>query len=214
LHIVPTVKSSGFALILFVTIYAPAFAMVAVLRPSAEIAIPLIIIVSAGLAAVIAASLAGGSKGIAEFGVAISPASYVFVATLTGTVVGAVFAYVAALHPVPPPLDVSKLRPQMIFVYFVLAAPLQEEFIFRGLLQSTIARAVSVPGDFWAAHFPVAFVAALFGVIHLESGILVAAGAVLLGLIAGELRRMSGSLVPAILVHALFNAVASLWPSR
>jgi membrane protease YdiL (CAAX protease family) len=45
----------------------------------------------------------------------------------------------------------------------------------------------------------------------LDSGIVVAASAVLLGLIAGELRRMSGSLVPAILFHALLNAASALW---
>ena len=213
MHIVSTVKHSGFALILFVTVYGPAFALVAVLHPSVKVAIPVIIIVSAGLAAAIMAFLVRGPRGIEEFGVAMCSASYIFVATVTGIFAGAALAYVATLHPMPPPLDVSKLRPQMIFVYFVLAAPVQEELIFRGLLQSSIAHAVSVPGDFWAVHFPVAFVAALFGVIHLESGVLVAAGAVVLGLIAGELRRMSGSLVPAILVHALFNAVSALWPS-
>jgi CAAX prenyl protease-like protein len=73
-------------------------------------------------------------------------------------------------------------------------------------LQSTITRAVSAPGSFWGVHFPVVFVAALFGMIHLDSGLVVAAGAVLLGLIAGELRRMSGSLAPT--VHLL---EARLW---
>jgi len=33
----------------------------------------------------------------------------------------------------------------------------------------------------------------------------VALGAVVLGLLAGELRRASGSLLPAIIVHAIFN---------
>lgn len=106
---------------------------------------------------------------------------------------GGALAYLAALHPAPSPLDVSKLPLWMIFVYFVLAAPVQEELIFRGLLQTTIAHPVSGPEGFWAVHFPVVFVAALFGVIHLDSGIVVSASAVLLGLIAGELRRMSDS---------------------
>ncbi len=183
------------------------------LRPSVQITIPLVIIVSAGMAALFVAFLARGTKGIAEFGVAKSPASYAIAATLAGIVVGGALAYLAARYPAPSPLDLAKLPPWMIFVYFILAAPIQEEFIFRGLLQTAMARAASVQGGFWAVHFPVVFVAALFGVIHLGSGIVVAAGAILLGLIAGELRRMSGSLVPAILVHALFNA-ASLWPGR
>jgi membrane protease YdiL (CAAX protease family) len=207
LNIISNLKLAGFALILFVVVYAPAFATVAVLRPSVQVTIPLIIIVSAGMAALIVALRAGGTKGIGEFGIAMSPASYILAATLAGILVGGALAYVAALYPATSPLDVSKLRPWMIFVYFVLAAPIQEELIFRGLLQTTVARGGGV-------HFPVVFVAVLFGVIHLDSGLVVAGGAVLLGLIAGELRRMSGSLVPAILFHALLNAASALWSAR
>src|SRR5260370_34378103 len=170
------------ALILFVAVYPPAFAMVAWLRPSVQLPIPLIIVTSAGLAVLSMAVLSRGTKGIAEFGVAKSPASYIVVATLAGIAVGGVLAYLAALHPAPSPLDLSKLPFWMIFVYFVLAAPIQEELIFRGLLQTTMARTVPVTGGFWPVHFPVVFVAALFGVIHLHSGIVVAASACLLDL--------------------------------
>ena len=211
MNIISSLKGAGFALILFVVVYAPSFAIVAGLRPSVQITIPLIVLVSAGIAGSFMALLTHGTRGIAEFGFTRSPASYVIAATLAGIVVGVALAYLAARYPAPSPLDLSKLRPWMIFVYFVLAAPLQEELIFRGLLQTVMARAVSVPESFWAVHFPVIFVAALFGVIHLGSGIVVAASAVLLGLIAGELRRMSGSLVPAILFHALLNAASALW---
>ena len=205
-------KGAGFALILFVMVYAPAFAIVAWLHPSVQITIPIIIITSVGLAVLFMAFLTRGTKSIADFGVARSPASYIIAATLGGIVVGGAFAYVAARYPAPSPLDLSKLHPWMIFVYFVLAAPVQEELIFRGLLQTTMARAVSVTKGPWAVHFPVIFVAALFGVIHLGSGTVVAASAILLGLIAGELRRMSGSLVPSIVFHALLNAASAVWP--
>ncbi|MDE2133278.1 MAG: CPBP family intramembrane metalloprotease [Alphaproteobacteria bacterium] len=224
MNMISKLKGVGVVLLLFVAVYAPAFAAVAWLHhkhlwcgdklgrlcPSVQVTIPLIIIVSAGMALLFTAILARGTKGIAEFGVAKSPTSYVIAAVLAGIVVGGALAYLAARYPAPSPLDLSKLPSWSIFVFFILAAPVQEEFIFRGLLQTTMARAVSVQGSFWAVHFPVVFVAALFGVIHLGSGIVVAAGAILLGLIAGELRRLSASLVPAILVHALFNA-ASLW---
>jgi hypothetical protein len=53
-----TAKSIGLALILFVIVYAPAFALVALLRPNFRIAITLIIIVSAELAALIMVLLA------------------------------------------------------------------------------------------------------------------------------------------------------------
>ena len=112
--------------------------MVAWLHPSVQITILLIIIVSAGLAVLFMPFLTRGTEGIGKFGVAKSPASYVIAATLGGIVVGGALAYLAALYPAPSPLDLSKLPRWMIFVYFVLAAPVQEELIFRGLLQTTI----------------------------------------------------------------------------
>jgi len=204
-------KRLALVLLLFVSVYAPAFALVAWLHPSVKLTIPLIIAVSVCMAAICVALLANQSKGIREFGLARSPFSYVIAATIAGALIGVVFAYVAALFPAHAPLDLSTLRPWMIVVYFVIAAPIQEELIFRGLLQGVIARGVSSQ-TFSAAHFPVFFTATLFGIIHLDSGIVVATEAVLLGLIAGELRRMSASLIPAILFHALLNAASALWP--
>jgi membrane protease YdiL (CAAX protease family) len=57
----------------------------------------------------------------------------------------------------------------------------------------------------------VLFAAILFGIVHLGSGVAVFVGALLLGLLAGELRRRSGSLVPAIIVHVLFNIPGLIW---
>jgi membrane protease YdiL (CAAX protease family) len=205
-------KRLALALLLFVAVYAPAFALVAWLHPSVEVTIPLIIAVSACIAAICMALFAKQPKGIAEFGLARAPFSYITAATVAGVIVGVVFAYIAALYPAHSPLDLSKLQPWMIFVYFVVAAPIQEELIFRGLLQSLVARGASSQ-TYWFAHFPVFFTAVLFGIIHVDSGIVVAIEAVLLGLIAGELRRMSGSLIPAIAFHALLNAASALWPS-
>lgn len=213
MNVLSSLKYAGFALVLFVAVYAPAFAMVALLRPSVQATIPLIIIASAALAAAFMAFLARRPNGITEFGAAVPAVPHVIAAALAGVVVGGAVAYLAARYPGPSPLDLSKLAPWMIFVYFVVAAPIQEELIFRGLLQTIVARAATIPGSIGGVHFPVVIVAALFGVVHLDAGTVVAAGAVLLGLIAGELRRMSGSLVPAILVHALFNAASALWPA-
>jgi hypothetical protein len=205
-------KRLALALLLFVSVYAPAFALVAWLHARVEVAVPLIIAVSAGIAAIFMALIAKRPKGFAEFGLARLPFSYVIAAAAAGVVIGAAFAYIAALFPARSPLDLSTLRPWMIVVYFVIAAPIQEELIFRGLLQSLVARGISSQ-SFWAAHFPVFFTAVLFGIIHVDSGIVVATEAVLLGLIAGELRRLSGSLIPAMVFHAILNAASALWPS-
>jgi hypothetical protein len=158
------------------------------------------------------ALLAKPPQGAREFGLARSRRSFIFAAAIAGVIIGLAFAYIAARYPAHSPLDLSKLPPWMIIVYFVIAAPIQEELIFRGLLQTLVGRSASSQ-NFWTIHFPVFFIAGLFGIIHLDSGIVIATEAVLLGLIAGEFRRMSGSLIPAILFHALLNAVSALWPS-
>ena len=185
---------------------------VALLRPPVSIVVPLIIVVSAAMACLIIMLRARDAGGIAGFGIRRTSLAYLAVAAVAGAPVGLALAWLTARYPSPAPLDLSKLRPWMIAVYFVMAAPVQEELIFRGLLQTTIARSAQ-PAALWVTHFPVVFVAALFGLVHLEGGGLVAAGAVLLGLIAGELRRMSGSLAPAILFHALLNGAQAVWPS-
>jgi membrane protease YdiL (CAAX protease family) len=205
-------KRVALALLLFLLVYAPAFALVAWLHPSVELTIPLIVAISACIAAICLALLAKPPQGAREFGLARSRLSFIFAAAIAGVIIGLAFAYIAARYPAPSPLDLSKLPPWMIIVYFVIAAPIQEELIFRGLLQTLVSRGASSQ-SFWTIHFPVFFIAALFGIIHLDSGVIVAAEAILLGLIAGELRRISGSLIPAILFHALLNAASALWPS-
>jgi len=64
---------SVLALLLFVAVYAPAFALVTWLRPSVEVTIPLIIAASTAIAAICIGPLASLTKGIAEFGVARAP---------------------------------------------------------------------------------------------------------------------------------------------
>jgi membrane protease YdiL (CAAX protease family) len=54
-------------------------------------------------------------------------------------------------------------------------------------------------------------VALLFGGIHLVVGPYTAAAAFILGAIAGEFRRRSGSLIPAIICHAFFNLGGIIW---
>ncbi|MGA7711625.1 MAG: type II CAAX endopeptidase family protein [Rhizomicrobium sp.] len=217
-------KRAGLALVLCIAIYAPAFATLAWLHhqhllcalghkplcPSIQAAIVLITAISAGVAALLVLVFARRPRGVAEFGVAGSRISHLVVALLVGGVGGGLAAYFSARYPGSSPLELSQLSPTFRYVCFLLAAPIQEELIFRGVLQTMIARAVAETKAFWPAHFPVIFVALLFGILHLGSGLVVAAGALLLGLIAGELRRISGSLLPAIIVHALFNAM-SFW---
>ncbi len=78
----------------------------------------------------------------------------------------------------------------------VLAAPLCEEFIFRGLLQGGLRR--SLPA--WQA---IGIAAALFAIVHPTAAML---PVFVLGLCAGYVYERSGALLAPMLTHALYNA--------
>lgn len=111
------------------------------------------------------------------------------------------------------PFGEVSLRPWMIFFYFIVGTPVQEEVIFRGLLQTTLERRMAGTFSFLGVtlSFGAISFAVLFGLIHLAVGVLTAIAAFVLGLLAGELRRRSSSLLPAIVLHAIFNAFSAMW---
>jgi membrane protease YdiL (CAAX protease family) len=207
------VKALGLGIGLFVAVYAPAFIIAALVRPHLQIAIPLIIAITLLVALFLVFLLARPPAGMAEFGLRIPHSRYVVIAAVSGLTLGFAATFLSHVFPSKPPFDVSGFAPWMIGLYFLIGASIQEEIIFRGLIQSMVER-------WWMATFSVcggslsgsvAFTAALFGVIHLEAGAVVALGAIILGLTAGELRRRSGSLLPAVIVHALFNSADAFW---
>ena len=99
--------------------------------------------------------------------------------------------YTAAMEPAVS----TGLLPALAIV---IAAPLAEELVFRGVVQSRLEQAM--PN--WAA---VAIQAALFGLIH---GVPVQIGyAIVIGLIFGWVRCRTGSILPGAAAHAAFNAM-------
>src|SRR5258708_30921693 len=100
---ISSLKRVGLALILFAAVYAPAFAVVAWLHPSVQTTILLIIMMSAGMAVLFMAFLAPAPKGIAEFRISKSPASYLISATPAGSVLRCALAYLASRYPAPSP---------------------------------------------------------------------------------------------------------------
>lgn len=80
----------------------------------------------------------------------------------------------------------------------VAGAPLAEELVFRGVIQSRLERAMPV----WIA---IVLQAVLFGFIH---GTPVQIGyAFLMGLLFGYICYRTGSILPTIAAHAAFNAM-------
>jgi len=85
----------------------------------------------------------------------------------------------------------------------VVAAPIAEEFLFRRVLQGWLERREAEWG--WAA--PIVLSSLAFAVAHVGQG-LAWVPLFFFGLVAGYLARQTGSIVPGIVMHALFNAVS------
>jgi membrane protease YdiL (CAAX protease family) len=210
----PALEAMALGIGLFVVVYVPAFVITALVRPRIDIAIPLIIVITLLVALILMFLLARRPAGIAEFGFRLPNSRYLAGASVFGLALGLGASFVAHLFPSKSPFDVSDFAPWKIGLYFLIGGSIQEEIVFRGLIQSMVERCWKVSFSLVGRSLSgaVAFSAVLFGVIHLESGAIVAFGATILGFVAGELRRRSGSLLPAIIVHALCNASDAFWP--
>jgi membrane protease YdiL (CAAX protease family) len=206
-------KALGLGVSLLLAVYIPAFVVTALIRPRIELAIALIVAVTLLVATLLIFVLARARAGFGEFGFAIPHSPYVGIALASGLALGLVAALLNHLVPSKPPFDVSGFAPWKIGLYFVVGASIQEEVIFRGLIQSIVERHCPALFSLRGVSISIAaaFAAVLFAAVHLEVGVVVAVGALILGVVAGELRRRSGSLLPAIIVHALFNCVDAVW---
>jgi membrane protease YdiL (CAAX protease family) len=196
--------ASGLAALLLVLVYAPAFLLAGGLKLRMNAAVPVII----GMTFVAACALAAGYARwwrlrLADFGVGGASPRYFVLALLIAVPLSAAAQWAiekAHESAAMPGLHLSRAA---LVLYFLLCAPIQEESIFRGLLQTVFARQLGRTAG--AAIAGSIAAALLFALVHLEIGPVTAAGALLLGLLAGELRRRSCSLLPAILSHVIFN---------
>jgi hypothetical protein len=85
----------------------------------------------------------------------------------------------------------------------VVAAPIAEEFLFRRVLQGWLERFEPA----WGPSGPILLSSAAFALAHYGQGL----GWIPLfffGIVCGYLARQTGSIVPGIVLHALFNAVS------
>jgi membrane protease YdiL (CAAX protease family) len=198
----------GIGIGLFLAVYVPAFVTTALVRPRVEIAIPLIIAITSMVTLTLVLLLARPPTGIAEFGFRIPNTRYLAIGTALGFTLGVAVTFLSHLFPSKPPFDVSRFAPWMVGLYFIVGSPIQEEIIFRGLIQSILERRWMITFSIFGASVSgaVAFTAGLFGIIHLEAGVAVTIGAILVGLVAGELRRRSASLLPAVVKTRFSNA--------
>lgn len=126
----PSARALGLALGLFFAVYAPTFMAVSLIRPPAQIAVPLIIGLSLTIALALIWAFAQGSTGLLEFGFGVPKLRYLALAVLIGLPLALAVGW----------LSRAGFRPWMLWLYFGLGASIQEEVIFRGLIQSYLER--------------------------------------------------------------------------
>lgn len=127
-------------------------------------------------------------------------------------VVGPLLAVATALerlvpydHPVVDAMAAGRgpLDVLAVVLAAVVAAPIAEELLFRRVILGWLDRRFPSPGGATA----ILSSGILFGLAHFGQG-LAWLPLVVLGVVLGELARRRGTLLPAILLHALFNGVS------
>jgi membrane protease YdiL (CAAX protease family) len=207
------IRALGWMCLLFASVYLPAFVLVGILRLSGVSAVLLIMVTSFLFAAmIIAIFLKSQDWSIKDFGLVICGTKYVVRAIVLGGILALIISFLQyVLHISNPPAFEGFTFWQTVLLFWI-GASIQEETIFRGLIQSIVGRKlgdVSIGGSLSAAAF---IVAILFAIVHIPLGFFTVGAAFVVGLLVGELRVRSGSLIPAIIVHALVNIVGTLWP--
>jgi hypothetical protein len=214
--IIVGLRTIGLSVGLLAVVYVPTFIIVGVLRPSLDIAVQLICGISV-LIALATMALFGATAQYtpAEFGFRRPDRTSVAWAVFAGAPAALVAAWLDQRFGSAGPLAGLTLSLPAALAIFGVCAPVQEEIIFRGLVQTAAAR--NCPGNvvFGGVRisYAVLIAAALFGLVHLEVAVFTAIAAFGLGVFAGELRKRSGSLFPPIVLHALFNAASFLFVS-
>ena len=206
------IRAVATAVLLLLAVYLPAFAATSLIRPALPIAIALIIGISLIAALALISWLSRRGMGFAMFGFAQTKARSMIPVILIGLPLAFGAAWLAATFRAPTPLDLASLQRWQQVLFFVIAAPIQEEVIFRGLVQSYLqlrwSGEVAIRGA--RLSFAVLCTTGLFAIVHAGSGFATVIGALALSILAGEMRRRTASLLPAIAVHSLFNVASML----
>jgi len=96
----------------------------------------------------------------------------------------------------------------LVWLAATVTAPIVEEFFFRRVLQGWLEkRLTGIVGPAHAGGLAIAGAALAFALAHLGQG-LAWVPLTALGVVLGILARQTGSIVPGILAHSLFNAVS------
>jgi membrane protease YdiL (CAAX protease family) len=222
----------GKALAFLLAVYLPTFMIVSAVVMSLTMsgsteasamtaAFPLVIGISLVIAVIVIAII--GGRQFRTYGFRSAPGKTLLFSLGLGVVVGFALRWLAWSLGIQEPAMFTGLAAWQIIVFLWVGAPIQEEIIFRGLFQTTLERDIPrvVTLGRWRLSVAAAGAAVAFALVHL--GLLsvgaswgtvafVGTSALLLGALAGQFRWHTGSLVPGILIHAMFNVAGSVWP--
>jgi membrane protease YdiL (CAAX protease family) len=162
-----------------------------------------------------------GDKRLKSFGLRSSPIEFLMKASIAGFSLGGLSDALFVVFRVREPelFRGFSIPQQIIFVW--LLASLAEEALTRGLMQGMMSvwaeRSASL--FFVRLQWPVIVSAAFFAFMHLPllalgadcaAVAIIITSAFVLGLIAGQVRYLSGSLWPAVVMHSSANAAGTL----
>lgn len=162
------------------------------------------------LAAATAAVAFVSDMGARELGLLALPLASTLVWTGTLTLGGVGLMLLAHRLGVRESPTLAGLLPhtaaeRLAFLGVSITAGVCEEFVFRGFLVPAIGVAVGSP------LVAALIAAAVFGLLHAYQGFSGALRAALLGALLSVVLLTTGSIVPAVLAHALIDVVGGFW---
>lgn len=207
------IKALVWMFLLFLGVYLPSFIIIGMLRPSVTGTVLVIIVTSFLVAAlIIAIFLTRHGWRRSDFGLVVARKKYLIGAFVLGGILGLIVVVLQRTFSIESSQMFGAFAFWQIILIFWIGAAVQEEVIFRSLIQGVVARTLGNSGTMIWGPFSAAavIVAVLFAFIHIPMGIFTACAALVAGFLTGELRARSGSILPAMMVHAMFNITGTI----
>ena len=225
-----SILACGKAIALLLAVYVPTFAIVsALLVPrggpapadagAMTAALPLVIGISVAISLILIAIV--GRSRYRSYGFRLVARRTLLSSVGLGLGIGFALRWLVWSLGIEEPSVFAGLTTWQVVAFFWVGAPIQEEIIFRGLVQTTLDKDLPmvVSVGRWRLSVAALCAAMAFSLVHLgllavgaslAAVVVVGASALLLGVVAGQFRWRTGSLIPGILIHAMFNVAGSV----
>lgn len=140
---------------------------------------------------------------------------------IVGFIAGLFITGLASMLPIDTPESWERFSFLQLVIFIWIWASVCEEVLTRGLIQGYLSSLSQYGPSLFKLRIslPVFISALFFGFMHLGllmtgldgfSVVMIASSAFLLGLVAGHYREKTESIIPAIIIHMLFNISGSI----